>query len=363
MDNEMEKKSFFYYISNNNFIRTILSIICGFIVGAIFLEILGYNSLYVYRTLFNGIFANKKSISNIIVYSSPYILTGLSVVISLKAGIFNIGAEGQYVIGTLGALVIGILFKDLPSIVLIPLCMISAMICGAIFGIIISILKNKFNINEILSMIMFNWIAFYFSNLIIRLSVFKNENGYEASRTLTDNALIIFDKNFISKYGLCSNFNLGILIVIIFSILIYILIEKTTLGYAIKAVGKNIDASRFNGIDVNKISIITLAISGALAGLAGAIQLMGASKRISIYIYQEGYGFAGIVVALIGMVNPIISILSGLFYSALKYSGRTLNLIDAPTQLIDLIVGTIIFFISISSVFKYLANIKIGRKK
>lgn len=357
------KKSIFECIGDSSICRTLISILLGFFVVGIILEIMGFNTLYVYKKLLDGVVRNNKTISNTITYSTPYILTGLSVVLAFKAKIFNIGAEGQFVIGSLMAGVIGIVFNELPSFILVPFCIIGGMIGGALWGFIVAMLKIKFNINDILSMIMFNWIALYLSNFIIKIPFLSNENGYNAGRTISKNAMIIFDKNFIDKYGLSINANPSIIWVIVIAILIHIIIKKTTFGYEIKAVGKNIDAAKFNGINVNKVFVLTLVYSASLSGLAGALHIIGNAQRVSVYIAQEGFGFGGIVVALVGLVEPIGCIFAGIFYGALKFSGRSLNLIDVPTQVIDIIVGIIVFFISISSIFKYLGKIKIGGKK
>jgi simple sugar transport system permease protein len=137
-------------------------------------------------------------------------------------------------------------------------------------------------------------------------------------------------------------------------VIVWFIIEKTTLGYELKAVGSNRNAAEYGGIGVNRSILTSLAISGALAGLGGALQLMGMGGRISVFTSQEGFGFAGIVVALIGCSNPFGVLVAGLFYGALIYGGSKLNLVGVPTQLINVIVGTVVFFISISILFERL---------
>ena len=164
MDN---KKSVLAIISETRIIHILLSIILGFVVGAFFLLIMGLDVGAAYGRLITSV-TSVKGISYVIVYSIPYIMTGLSVAFSFRTGIFNIGAEGQFVLGSMAAACVGILFGSLPSVILIPLCFIAAMLAGALWGAIVGILKNKWGINEVLSMIMFNWIAFYLSNFIAR---------------------------------------------------------------------------------------------------------------------------------------------------------------------------------------------------
>jgi simple sugar transport system permease protein len=294
----------------------------------------------------------------VIVYSVPYIVAGLSVAFSFKTGVFNIGAEGQFVVGSMAAVVTSLLASSLPKLVLIPLCFLAAMAAGAIWGVIVGVLKTKWGINEVLSMIMFNWIAFYLSNFIAGIPAIKNEGTAEATKNIADNASMLFSKDFIKEMGLCPTANWGIFVAIIVTVLVWFVIEKTTMGYELKAVGSNKFAAEYGGINVNRSILTALAISGALAGLAGALQVMGMGKRISIFTSQEGFGFAGIVVALIGCSNPFGVLVAGMFYGGLMYGGSKLNLEGVPTQLINVIVGTVVFFIAISVIFENLKRIR-----
>ena len=341
-----KKKSFLDFLSESTFIHILLSILLGFLVGAIFLVVMGLSVGEAYGRLINSV-TSLKGFSYVVVYSVPYIVAGLSVAFS-----FKIGAEGQFVVGSMAAAVVGILCPNIPKPLLIPLCFLAAMAAGALWGIIVGFLKTKWGINEVLSMIMFNWIAFYLSNFIAGIPAIKNEGSAEATKNISANASMLFSKAFIKRIGLCPTANWGILVAIVVMLIAWFIIEKTTLGYELKAVGSNKFAAEYGGINVNRSILTALAISGALAGLAGALQLMGMGSRISIFSSQEGFGFAGIVVALIGVSNPFGVFIAGLFYGALMFGGSKLNLVGAPTQLINVIVGTVVFFIAISVIFK-----------
>ena len=353
-----KKKTPLEILASSKFVHTLLSIIIGFAVGALFLAIMGLSVGQAYGKLLQSIFSSIKSISYCIVYATPYIATGLSVAFSFKTGVFNIGAEGQFVVGSMSACVVGILLADLPPFVLIPLCFLAAALAGALWGTIVGILKTRWGINEVLSMIMFNWIAFFLSNYIAGFPAIHSEGNAEATRNISENARILFSKDFISRMNLCSTANWGILVAIVLTVVVYIIIEKTTLGYELKAVGFNKNAAEYGGINVNRSILTSLAISGALAGIGGALLLLGMGGRISVFSSQEGYGFAGIVVALIGVTNPFGVFVAGLFYGAMTYGGSKLNLVGAPTQVVSIIMGTIVFFIAISSIFSYLKNLK-----
>lgn len=342
------------------FFRTLISIVVGFAVGAVFLAAVQINVGAAYGKLFTSIFANAKSLSYSVVYATPLIILGLSVAFSFRTGVFNIGAEGQFVVGSMAACVVGILVPA-PAIVLVPLCVLVSAVAGAVWGMIVGILKVKWGINEVLSMIMFNWIAFYLSNYIAGLPAIKSEGNAEATKNVQEAAMILLPKSVISKLGLCNSANWGIFVAILLSIFCYVVIEKTTLGFSLKAVGSNRDAAEYAGINVNRAVLTALGISGAMGGIAGAMNLLGMGQRISIFTAQESYGFQGIIAALIGNSNPLGVFFGGLFYGAIKYGGSRLNLIGAPSEVVNVIMGTVVFFIAISHIFKFRKHKKEGK--
>ena len=350
-----QKRSVVEIISTMRFLHILLAILIGFLIGAGFLAIMGISVGDAYGKLLDSV-TTVKGLSYVVVYATPYILTGLSVAFSFKTGVFNIGAEGQFVVGSMAAAVTGILLGNLPKPLLILLCFLAAMVAGAVWGIIVGFLKTKWGINEVLAMIMFNWIAFYLSNYIAGLPGIKNTGTAEATQTISENARTLLSKSTIADLGLAPTANWGILMALGAMLLVWFIIDKTTLGYELKAVGSNKFAAEYGGIGVNKSILTALAISGALAGLGGALQVMGMGGRISIFSSQEGFGFGGIVVALIGCSNPFGALAAGLFYGALTYGGSKLNLVGAPTQLISVIIGTVVFFIAISVVLERLGG-------
>ncbi len=342
------------------FFRTLISIVVGFAVGAVFLAAVQIDVGAAYGKLFTSIFANAKSLSYSVVYATPLIILGLSVAFSFRTGVFNIGAEGQFVVGSMAACAVGILVPA-PAIVLVPLCVLASAVAGAVWGMIVGILKVKWGINEVLSMIMFNWIAFYLSNYIAGLPAIKSDGNAEATKNVQEAAMILLPKSVISKLGLCNSANWGIFVAILLSIFCYVVIEKTTLGFSLKAVGSNRDAAEYAGINVNRAVLTALGISGAMGGIAGAMNLLGMGQRISIFTAQESYGFQGIIAALIGNSNPLGVFFGGLFYGAIKYGGSRLNLIGAPSEVVNVIMGTVVFFIAISHIFKFRKHKKEGK--
>ncbi len=331
---------------------TILAIVIGFIIGAIFLVIAGISPAVAYGKLFSSVFSKPKYLIWTLIYASPVIFTGLSVAFSFRTGVFNIGAEGQYIVGSLTACVLGIMLQ-LPPVVHAIVCILGAALAGALWSFIVGLMKVKRGIHEVLSFIMFNWIAFYLSNYVVNIPIIHKEGGGEATKDVAATARILFPQSII-KLTDCSAANAGFFLAVIAAILIWIIIEKTTLGFKLKAVGFNRSAAEYAGINADASILTALSISGALAGIGGAVQILGMGGRLSQLAAQEGFGFEGITVALIGSSSPIGCIFSGLFYGAMKYGGSKLTMVKAPSEVINIIMGCVIIFIAISHVFKTL---------
>ncbi len=345
---------------DSNVFYTLIAIAAGFIIGAVFLLIAGISPAVAYGKLLNSIFGKPKYLFWTLIYASPLIFTGLSVAFSFRTGVFNIGAEGQFVVGGLTACSLGILL-DLPAVIHVPLCIIAAAAAGMIWSLIVGLLKVKRGIHEVLSFIMFNWIAFYLSNYVVNLAVIHKEGGGEASKDVLDSARLLFPEG-VRKALDCSAANWGIIMAVAAAIIIWIIIEKTTLGYKLKAVGFNSNGALYAGINADRSVLTALGISGALAGLGGAVQILGMSGRLSQFAGQEGFGFEGITVALIGSSSPIGCIFSGLFYGAMKYGGSKLSIVKAPSEVVDIIMGCVILFIAISQIFRVLFA-RFGKKE
>lgn len=338
-------------IANNTIVFSIISIILGLLVGAIALTIAGFNPIEAYSAMIEGIFGKPKFIAWTIIRSTPLILTGLSIAFAFKTGLFNIGAEGQFIIGALVATMVGA-GLELPAIIHIPLTLLLAALGGAIWGGFAGWLKSKFGINEVIATIMLNWIAFYFSNFMIKTTWLARPNS-EASVSINESASIGIDW-LTSLVGPATKVNWGILISIILVLIIAFVLFKTTLGFELRGVGYNKFGAEYAGINVRRSILQSMAIAGLLAGLAGAIQVMGVSHNITVLAAQEGYGFDGIAVALIANSNPIGVIFSGLLFGGFKYGGTKMQAIGAPSEVISIVIGSIVYFIALSSVLRNL---------
>ena len=345
-------------MKRNRFLYTVLAIILGILIGSIILLVSGTNPIEAYKVIFFGAFGKPKYISWTLVKAVPLILTGLSVAFAFNTGLFNIGAEGQYIVGSIGALVVGLLV-DLPPVLHGLVALLAGALCGYIWGAIVGILKAKFEVNEVISSIMMNWIAFYLSNYLLSFPILRNiesDNSYSIKNTASIKILGAWKTSEAGRAVLANNkflrdilnppVNFGIIIAIVAALVIWYILKKTTLGYELRAVGFNDKAAEYGGISINKSIVTSMGIAGILAGLAGAITVLGVSGNIGIMAGQEGYGFDGMAVALIAGNNPLGTIPAALLYAGLTYGGGKLTTIGTYSEVVKIIVGIMILFIA-----------------
>ncbi|WP_105301149.1 ABC transporter permease [Anaerococcus marasmi] len=352
MTNKVNKKK---SLGSSKILFTIISILLGLLVGALVLVIAGFDPIEGFRNLFLGIFKSPRNMGWAIVTSTPIILTGLGVAFAFKTGLFNMGAEGQFIIGTIVAFLVGYNL-DLPPVLLPIVAIVLAMVIGAIYGAIAGFIKAKFGIHEVISTIMLNWIAFYFQNFIVYR--FRQPNSMssfnvadKAKITLFTDAAKRFD-GFFSKF-FRAPIHWGTIIAIVAVIIVWYILNKTTLGYELKAVGLNKEASQYGGINAGNKIIQSMAISGAICSLAGVTQVLGFTYNLSILSSMQNFGFDGLAVSLLASNNPIGVIFSGLFFGSLKYAGGNLQrTMGVPSEIISIIIGTIILFTAVPLVFR-----------
>ncbi len=355
--------------NNKKIIITLLSILVGFIFGGIILKIAGYPPIEAYKIIIEGIFGSPRYISHTIIRSTPIIITGISVAFAFNTGLFNIGAEGQFIMGSLGAALAGYLL-NLPPVLHAIVAIITGAIFAGLWAGIVGVLKAKKGVNEVISSIMLNWVALYFNNYIISKPFFRRPNS-DSSFKIMDSAktlvlgnwkkseagkVFLAENKFLGEF-LKPSVNYGFVIAIIIAIVIWYILKYTTLGYQLKAVGSNKEAAEYAGIDIEKNIIRSLVIAGAIAGIAGATHVLGVSHQVSLLTAPEEYGFDGMAVSLIGGNNPLGAIPAGLLFGALKYGGGKLNsLMNAPSEVISIMIGVIILFIAMPKLFEMLGE-------
>ena len=350
---------------------TMIAIFCGFLVAAIVLAIAGYNPLQAFGSLFNGVFSSPKYISNTIIKATPIILTALSVAFAYKVGVFNIGAEGQYVISAIAATMVGYTV-NLPAVLEVPLVLMVGIVTGALYGGIVGWLKTKFGIHEVVSSIMLNRIALYLSNFVVQTNLFHQPNSTSTYpinpsaytmllpqwKTSTEGLAILRQNKWLYDVMVKTDINFGFLIAIALAVFIWFLLYRSTKGYEFRAVGLNRDAAEFSGINVNRNVIQAMLIAGALAGLAAALIITGTKPhQVSTLSTFENYGFNGLSVAFIAGGSPIGCIFAGLLFGGLIYGGQSIQAdIGAPSEIINIMIGTIVFFVALTKIVPKLAD-------
>ena len=369
-------------------LASLLSILIGLAVGAIAVAIVGLLKSNIglrgtwdgVRLIFFGILAkgrdaagqlswgfNPRAWGDMLFRATPVIMTGLSVAVAFKTGLFNIGASGQYLMGTLATLCIalGIPSSVMPTWLIWILAFAGGMLAGAIWGAIPGLLKAFLNINEVLACIMTNWVAANLVTWIFDESNFKNvlegtKTGYIYKTSFNGVAT--------SKMGLDllfpeSQINGGILIAILFAVLMYILLNKTTLGFELKACGANRHAARYAGINDKRNIVLSMAISGALAAGGAALYWLSGNTEFFWSTYQSlpAAGFNGIPVALLAVNNPIGVVFAGVFMAMLDIVGQNLTGFTAYNEYItDVIIAVIVYLSAFSLVIRMWLT---GRKK
>jgi len=331
-------------------LSSVTAIIVGLLAGLIIMIASNApQAFFGFGAMLTGGFSSMNDIGQVLYFATPIIMTGLSVGFSAKTGLFNIGAAGQFIAGGYAAILVGVKCGFIPGHLHWIAAIIAALIAGALWGAIPGILKALFNVHEVISCIMTNYIGTYLVNFLVTQTVYDSMRN-QSMRVMETANLPKMGMDKIFKDGfIVSSVNSGIVIAILFAILIYIILEKTTFGYELKACGFNRDAARYAGINEKRSIILSMTIAGALAGLGGALLfLAGSGKGITVVDILAPEGFNGIPVALLGLNNPIGIIFSGLFIAYLNVGGFNMQLYNFVPQLIEIIIAVIIYFSAFS---------------
>jgi ABC-type uncharacterized transport system permease subunit len=323
-------------------------------VGAVMLLVLGANPITAYGAMAEGAFGSGNALAETAVKAVPLLLVGLGICIAFRANVINIGGEGQMIIGAIFATVIGLALSGWPGWLVISLAIVAGFLGGALWGAIPGALKAYFNVNEILSTVMMNAIAVYIMNYLLRGPLIDPAQAELASKIPQTAAL---DMAFRLPRLAPTRLHLGALIAVILAFLVYILLWRTTLGYRIRAVGQNPDASRYGGIRVRRQIVIALLLSGAFAGLAGAFQVYGLNYRMITDGSATGFtgsaGFNGIVAALFGQLHPLGTIPASFFFGALLVGANKLQrVMQVPSSFIIALNGLVVVFVVSSDIWR-----------
>ncbi len=334
--------------SSKSVMASVIAAFFGLFIGLIIMFIVNPDNAFAgfYKLLQGGIQYGARGTGNTLYYATPILMTGLSVGFAFKTGLFNIGATGQFMMGMFFSLVTGYFISDSWVV-----CLIAGFIGGMLWGFIPGLFKALFNVSEVITSIMTNYICVYLIDMLITNSATMYDKVFNRTVAMSTSTNI-------PKWGMDVLFersyaNGGIIIAIVIAIIVYILMNKTKLGYEIKACGINRDAAKYAGINQNSRIILAMVIAGGLAGLGGALYIQaGAGNYYTPANSLRDEGFNGIAVALLGVSNPIGTIFAALFFAHVQLGGSSLQGVGFSQDIVDIIVGVIIYFSAFALIFK-----------
>lgn len=317
------------------------AVFLGIIAGSIFILFIGKNPFDGFEKILFGALSSRRRIGNTLGMSTQLILIGLSVAFAFKTGLFNIGASGQMLVGGItGSILAYYLPMDMPRVLYLPIIVIAAAVAGGFWGFISGLLKAKFNVHEVVSTIMLNWIAYwmvydFIPRFIIDPTISVKSKPIPLEHTLR--------AEWLRNITGFSTLNYGFFIAIAMAVVVWFILKKTTLGFSLKAVGSNRFCAEYAGINVSGSIMISMAIAGALSGLAGLTYYCGYSEIMEMG-KMPNEGFDGIAVALLGNCSPLGVFFSAIFFGILKMGRGSLAATGIPTEIADTIIATVIYF-------------------
>ena len=343
-----------YLVRALEFLMPFLAALAALATGAVVIWILGASPSEAFAALLKGAFGSKNAVAESLVKATPLLLVGLGICIAFRGGMINIGGEGQILTGAISATFVGLALPEASAWMAIPLCMAAGFIAGAIWGAIPGTLKAYFNVNEILSTIMMNQIAVQGINYLLRGPLLDPAQSKAATK-IPETARMAHALDLPRMAP--TRLHLGAAIAVVLAILVYIFLWRTTLGYRIRAVGLNPHASRYAGINVKNYLVLSLTLSGAFAGLGGAIQILGLHHRMftdgSALGFTSGAGFDGIVAALFGQLHPLGTIPAAALFGALLVGANKMQrVVQVPSALITALNGLVVVFVVSSEIWR-----------
>jgi simple sugar transport system permease protein len=328
------------------------SIIASLIFVGVLLSIIGVNPISAYSVMIGRAFGTKFGITELFVKTAPIILTGLAVSIPLRAGLWNIGAEGQLYMGAFAASFIALYFY--PPVIVLPLMILFGALAGMFWASIPGFLKAKFDLNEIISTLLLNYVAIYWVEYLV-YGPMKGKEVYNFPYSDLFNDYAILPRFFGTR------FHAGIIFAFILAILIYILITKTSFGFSIKIIGANPRAGEYSGISRERIILFSMMLGGAMAGFAGMMEVSGLHMRLRASV-SPGYGYTGIPVALLARGNPLFVIVASFLFGLLYVGGSAMQTtFGIPVAIVDVFQALVVLFI-IGGDFFTRYSIKVSRE-
>lgn len=346
-----ERRSLVRLLIESDGAISVLVVLLGFLCGTILVLCVGRNPGNMYKAILQGCTGwnidrgtwNIRYVGEWLNYSVPFILCGLAMAFAARAGLFNIGGEGQYIAGVTVAQLIALLGPQVPVLHwLLAVC--GAIVIGALWGGVVGYLKARFEVSEVVATIMLNYIALYLSRIVI--FAVPGTNTY---RTVDFPETALLSAGFLQSLTNGSNLNLGFFMALLAVLFYWFFMEKTKYGFALRATGFNKDAARCSGIPVVASIVASMAIAGAFAGLGGGIVALGSFKHGRVLSGMDNYGFTGIAVALVGNNTAGGTLLAGLLFGLLAATQPIMQLRQIPKEITFIIQGLIVVFIALRS--------------
>jgi general nucleoside transport system permease protein len=332
----------------------LLSVLLAMLIGSVIIRVAGKDPVAAFSALLQGAFGGWRQLGETIMRATPLMFTGLAVGFGFRANLFNIGAEGQYILGSLGAAWLGLVLAGLPSIASIPLTLVGAALFGAAWAFIPALLKAKVGAHEVITTMMFSWIALYLTSWIVS-GPLMDPGGIPQTPMLSGAVwLPTLDKLIPGIPPVRAH--VGFLLALLLAVVVSLILRRTTLGYEVRAVGFNPTAAQNGGISIPLTTVWALCISGALAGLAGGSEVLGVTHRMFDQVSAgSGFGFTGIAVALLGKKNPVGIIFAALLFGALSAGAGTMQLeADVSQRIVSVVQALIIFFVGAETIITWL---------
>lgn len=317
---------------------TLLILLITIVTGTILIMACGADPAEAYSLFFRGIFGTTAAFAEIFVKACPLILTGLGCAVAYRTGFFNIGAEGQFYVGAMATTIVALNWNALPGIPRIIAALVVGFLAGGVWALLAAICKAKFNISEIIVTIMMNYIAINFLGYAVRSFLMDPEGNVPQSAKIDKSVQL---GNLIPA----TRFHVGILIAIVCVIVIWFFLEKTTMGYELKAVGLNKRGSACNGISVMKNIVLSAFLSGGLAAAAGGIEVLAIQKKLLEGI-SSNCGYTAVLVALVAFNNPLGVLFVAIFYAAMQVgAGSMQRQLGVPSAIVNILIGLVVVLI------------------
>jgi general nucleoside transport system permease protein len=341
----------------------VLAVVTALLVGAFVILFAGGNPISAYIGLVQGGFGSTNALSETTVWATPYIFAGLAVALAFRGGLFNIGAEGQLALGATAAAWVGyalpgVLGIEIPGLIHLLLVVSLGMLAGAIWGAIPGYLKARTGAHEVINTIMMNYIALNLVSYLLN-GPWKDPNPLNVIARTPEIAAGARIPPIFEGY----RFHWGFILALVTAFVVWWLLWKTTLGFEIRTAGANPDAAKYSGINVKRIIVLTMAISGALAGLAGVVEVSALNYRHELG-FSQGYGFDAIAIALLGRTHPAGVVLAAILFGAMRNGGTRMQfLTQIPVDVISIIQALILLFVAADAIIRYIYRIKAGEEQ